>query len=364
MARRGRIRLFWFYILLATIVSPLIGGCQPLSQSIQPFASTCKTDEELAAKERDAVNQLALQFVQDSVGPDPSIAYVSFTSDAKQNVPSDRFVAMFQNAIKPMGPFKDLRVAHTYIAKVTGASQEQRVVCGNLSKPSGWVAVNAKPGPAEAHIIVEGQTVNNTVVFAVWLIPEKGNWQVQYVHFAVAGMVGKSAEDLQRMAETEHQKQHDFNAFILYATALQFADRGPFFQLGIRPEIEKGIADVKRPDILQGQPPFNWEFGKSTFKVLNVGAIGVSAKIYLKIEHEIEPWAEDKEAERRNRDLIAAFGSKYSEYKDAFAGLVVRANERGGTRGFGTVDENQKPPNERIDSKLIHGPSVSRFGTH
>jgi len=337
----GKIKLVWFCFCLTAIVSLLVFGCKSSSQAIQPFASTCTADDESATKERGDVNQSALQFVQNAIGPDPSTAYVSFTAEAKENVPSEKFVAAFQDEIKPMGPFKDLRVAHTYIAKVTGGGQE-RVVCGNPSRPEGWVAVNVKPGPAEAHVVVEGQTVNNTAVFVVWLIPEQGNWRVRYVHHATSEMVGKSAGDLQKMAEMESQKQHDFNAFILYVAARQLADRGPFFQLGIQSEIENGIGKVKRSDILQGQPPSIWKFGKSTFKVLNVGPIGMSGNIYVQVDHEIEPWAADKEADNKNRDFIAAFASAYPEYRDAFAGLVVRAHERGGTRVFGTVDENQK----------------------
>jgi hypothetical protein len=168
------------------------------------------------------------------------------------------------------------------------------------------VAVNAKPGPAEAYAIVEGDTVNNTNAFVIWLLPEQSNWRVQYVHFATITMVGKSADDLQKIAATENAKQHTFNAFILYAAAVQLADRGPFFQLGIRPDIEKAIGNVQRPHILQGQAPFVWKFDESTFKVLNVGPIGIGGKIYLLVSHEIEPWAEDKQADRKNRDLITA----------------------------------------------------------
>ena len=329
----------WYYVLLAIAFSPLVAACQ---LPLQPFSSGCKANEEIPTKDRGTVSQVALKFVQDALGPNPSAAYATFTADAKGSVPLNQFVSGFQNGIKPMGPFKDLRVAESYVAKVTGGSQEQRVVCGNLSSPEGWVAVNAKPGPAEAHVIVEGDTVNNTMAFVVWLIPEQGNWRIQYVHFATVQMVGKSASNLQRSAEVEKQSQHNFNAFILYTTALQLTDRGPFFQLGIRPEIEKEIGETKRPENLQGQPPFTWNLAKSTFKVLNVGPIGINGKIYLLIDHETAPWAEDKEADRKNRDLIAGFAGAYPEYKDAFAGLVVRAHERGGNRGFGTVDENQK----------------------
>jgi len=329
----------WLCVLLVVSLSLLVVACKASSQL---FTAGCKADDEISAKDRESVGQVALKFVQDALGPNSSTAFAAFTADAKKSVPLEQFVSGFQNSIKPMGPFKDLRVAHTYVPRVTGGTQEQRVVCGNLSSPETWVAVNARPGPAEAYVIVEGDTVNNTHAFVIWLIPEQGNWRVQYVQFATITMVGKSADDLQKMAASENEKQHNFNAFILYAAALQLADRGPFFQLGIRPEIEKAIGNVQRPPVLQGKAPFVWNFDKSTFRVLNVGAIGIGGKIYLHIDHEIEPWAEDKEADGKNRDLITAFAKAYPEYKEAFAVLVVRAHERGGNRGFGTVDENQK----------------------
>jgi hypothetical protein len=329
----------WLRVLLAVSLCLLVVACKASSQL---FTGGCKADDEVSAKDRESVRQVALKFVQDALGPNTSDAYAAFTDDAKASVPTEQFVSGFQNSIKPMGPFKELRVTHTYLPEVTGGTQEQRVVCGNLSTPETWVAVNAKPGPAEAYAIVEGDTVNNTNAFVIWLIPEKSNWRVQYVHFATITMVGKSADDLQKIAATENAKQHNFNAFIFYAAALQLADRGPFFQLGIRPEIEKAIGNVQRPSILQGQAPFVWNFDKSTFRVLNVGPIGIGGKIYLLVSHEIEPWSEDKEADRKNRDLIAALAKAYPEYKEAFAGLVVRAHERGGNRGFGTVEQNQK----------------------
>jgi hypothetical protein len=326
-------------VLLVVSLSLLVVACNASSQL---FTASCKADDEISAKDRESVGQVALKFVQDALGPNSSNAFAAFTADAKETVPLEQFVSGFQNSIKPRGPFKDLRVAHTYVPRVMGGTQEQRVVCGTLSSPETWVAVNARPGPAEAYVIVEGDTVNNTNAFVIWLIPEQGNWRVQYVQFATITMVGKSADDLRKMAAMENEKQHNFNAFILYAAALQLADRGPFFQLGIKPEIEKAIGNVQRPPVLQGKAPFVWDFDKPTFRVLNVGAIGIGGKIYLLIDHEIEPWTEDKEADRKNRDLITAFAKAYPEYKEAFSGLIVKAHERGGNRGFGTVDENQK----------------------
>jgi hypothetical protein len=309
------------------------------AQSIQPFAGSCKTDSEISAKDLAAVDKAAIGFVQDALGPNPAAAYSNFTAEAKQNVNSEKFVSVFKQGVQPMGPFKNLRVAHTYLAQVTGGSEEQRVVCGNLSSPETWVAVNAKPGPAQAHVIVEAQTLNNSWAFVLWLLPEEGNWHIQYSQAMATAMVGKTAEDLQRMAESEMHENHDFNAYILYTTALQLAARGPFLQLGIQPEIQKGLESLKPPPVLQGRLPFDWQLGQASFKILNVGPIGVGQKIYLQIDQEIEPWADNNDADKKNHELISAFSKSFPEYKHAFAGLVARAHERGGNRLFGTVSE-------------------------
>lgn len=162
----------WLCVPLAVTLGALVVACKASSQ---PFAASCKADDQVSPKDRESASQVALKFLQDALGPNTSDAYRAFTDDATKSVPLGQFVSGFQNSIKPMGPFKDLRVAHTYVPKVTGGTQEQRVVCGNLSSPETWVAVNAKPGPAEAYVIVEGDTVNNTNAFVIWLIPERGN---------------------------------------------------------------------------------------------------------------------------------------------------------------------------------------------
>jgi hypothetical protein len=190
-------------------------------------------------------------------------------------------------------------------------------------------------------VIVEAETSNNSWAFVLWMIPDDGIWHVQYFQAVPVATVGKTSEDLQHMADAEKQKNHNFNAFILYVTALQLAGRGPYFQLGILPEIQEKLGTLQRPRELQGSAPFTWQFGEASFKVLNVAPIGVNTKMYLQIDQELEAWAADKDADDKNHALISAFSKAYPEFKDVFSGVVVRAHERGGTRGFGTVVENE-----------------------
>jgi len=319
------------------LFAPSRGFCM---QSPQRPASSCLVDGQIPAKDLAAVDKAAIEFVQSALSANPETAYAIFTAEAKTGITSENFSAVFKQAIQPMGPFSNLHVAHTYLAQVTGGAQEQRVVCGNQANSASWVAVNTKPGPAQAHVIVEAQTPNNTWAFVLWLLPEQGNWRVQYSQAMATTTVGMTVVELERMAAAEMQAHRNFNAYILYAAALQLAVRGPFLQLGIQPEIQKNLDSLKPPINLQSGPPFDWPLGKSTFKVLNVGPIGISEKIYLLIDHQMETWADDQVADAKNRELIASFAKSYPEYRQVFAGIMVRAHAREGIQSFSTVVEN------------------------
>jgi hypothetical protein len=62
-------------------------------------------------------------------------------------------------------------------------------------------------------------------------------------------------------------------------------------------------------------------------------------KIYVMISHQVASWQTESQLDGWNRELLAYFKSRFLECPGAFAGLVARAAEQGGTRGYGTVDK-------------------------
>lgn len=141
------------------------------------------------------------------------------------------------------------------------------------------------------------------------------------------------------LAQAQHAKGHNFNAVILYTTAAQLANRGPSFQLGITQSITDDLAKLPVPPEIRGPTPFFWKDGENTYKILNVGPIAVGGKIYMMLVHEVAPWQSDAQVDGWNKELLRYFKKRFPEYSDSFAGLVARAHERGGNRGFGTVEE-------------------------
>jgi hypothetical protein len=310
----------------------------------QLFAAKCSSGDEIPAEDRAALAEVGLRFVTAVVASNPEGAYGVLSTKGKQALPADRFLAIIRQSVEPMGPFGNLHVAQTHLVKITGGIGDQRVICGGLGRPEDWVAVAVESIPKQAYVLVEGETKNNGWAFVLWLVPEQ-DWRVQHFQFTSTEMVGKSAEDLWRLARDEQGRDHHFNATVLYQAAAQLAYRGPNFQLGIQPEIQREMAKLQPPPELQGQMPLTWQFGSSTFNVLHVGQIGVGGKIYLTIAHEILPWGQDAEADQRNHELIREFRRAFPEYSPVFAGLVVAAHEKGGTRGYRTVDAPTDQPN-------------------
>jgi hypothetical protein len=124
---------------------------------------------------------------------------------------------------------------------------------------------------------------------------------------------------------------------LLYAAAGQVADRGPNFQMGITKSIAEDMSRLDGPTEIRGQPPFLWKGGDTTWRVLNVSSIAVGGKIYVVISHEVPSWQAESQVDGWNRELLAYFRSRFPECPEAFAGLVARATEQGGNRGYGTV---------------------------
>jgi hypothetical protein len=225
-ANFAKVVLLCFFLSVSVVYPTICHAGAP--ETIGAYAYSCGTDAEIEASKRSAIEAVATEFVRMVLGPDPGNSYADLTSDAQRNVSRDQLVAM-AGTLTRMGPYKELHVAHSYFVHLTGGSSETRVVCGNLSRPENWVAVTAKPVPEQAHVVVEGRSVNNTTAFILWLMPEQQKWRVEYFQSNVSTMAEKSADDLWHQGQVERDRHHNFNACILYTAAYQLAQRGPNF---------------------------------------------------------------------------------------------------------------------------------------
>jgi hypothetical protein len=267
--------------------------------SYQPSVASCAVDDAIAAGTRQELDRVALKFVNTAAGINPVGAYAMLAAETRGTISPEKFLAALRPSLEPVTPFAEIRVAHAYFIRAATGGAVQRVICGTLDRPDHWVAVSAKPVPEQAHLVVETAAKGGHWAFVLWLVREP-DWRVQGFNFTATGMAGKSAADILALARREHEQHHDFNAVLLFGAAQHLVYRGNDLQLGIAPEIEAEIAKLPIPAYLQGKAPLGWKFGDDTYKIINIGAAGAGDKMYLAITHELDPWQDDQEADRRN----------------------------------------------------------------
>jgi len=54
---------------------------------------------------------------------------------------------------------------------------------------------------------------------------------------------------------------------------------------------------------------------------------------------EVAPWTTESQVGEWNTQLLSYLKQRFPEYSEIFAGIVVRAKERGTNRLYGTVEE-------------------------
>jgi len=303
-----------------------------------PAVFTCNEDANIPAAKRKLIEATASEFLQKLMESRSEEALTMMSKDGQANVTREQMKGMSIMLSQQWKP-QNTSIQHTYFVKLMGKSPGRVLCATNLKKPNGWESLEAADLAEQAYVSMSAETINNHLAFTVWLVPEERSWKIQSVWMNVSTLADKDSMQLWEVAQEQRKKGHNFNAAAYYAAAAQVANRGPSFQMGIVQSISEDVSTLTIPEEVKGPPPFFWKDGERTYKVLQVGPIAVGGKIYLAVNHEVPPWQSNEQVDGWNKEFIRYIKQHFPEYSDAFAGIVIRAMERGTTRGFGTVDE-------------------------
>jgi len=326
----------------------------------RPYATTCLNDDEIPADVRSAIGRVSLDYASRAMGADSGSAIGLFAAAARESgTTAEKLRAGYEPYKKKLGAVSDWRVAQTYMVHLVGTDAAQQVICGNLAKPDEHVVVAVRGGPAQAHVVVEGESAHGRVVFVFWVVPEGGDWRIFDSYFSPITYMGKTAADFEELAKIEQRDGRLINAALLYMEAGGLSNRGNTMRLGAASRLAKEFESVKVPGPLAGRPPFIWKTEASQFKVLNIEPVELEDgkghdKLWVVVTHEIDPWVDQPSAEARNQELIAAFRKTYPSYRRIFSGLVMRGQEKNrgqGARGWGTtyLDDEAAPASSPPD---------------
>jgi hypothetical protein len=301
-----------------------------------PFSKT-HCESVLSYSSDPELVQAALRFVTEIVDGNADAAYAGLTADARAATRPAKLRQNIHDIIAPAGPLSDFNLTEMYKINVAFGPQRIRAMCARSTEPDDQIAVVVTSAARQAYVILEAHAKTMDWTFVLWLVDEKG-WRIQALNVSPMKLAGRSAGDTWQLARDERNRNHTFNATILYIVAIQLADRGPNFHLALQQHIQDELAQLAVPHELQGRLPVTWKFaGPDNYKIVWIGATAFNDKIYLSMAQEMEPWPADQEAERRNRQLIAELGRAFPEYSSAFGGMTVTARDAGGGHLYQTT---------------------------
>jgi hypothetical protein len=318
----GAVVLFFLYALIAGWI-PLGGGV------------SCVRDEAVDRELRTRVSQKAVAFFDAMLKGNALAAYGMTSARLKASTPAEKFDAIVKQTLASGGgPFAALSVEHVFHVE-RSAGKTGRVYC---QEGNDWIAVNAQPNVTQAHLLLKAKTAAHDWALAAWLVENDEKLEVESFHVNVAGIAGRPAAELMRLAGEQDAKGHRFNAYMLMSAASATSYRGADLQLSLKPQADAALAQMKVPAELQGNPPRVWKMGGHDYEVEQATIVGSDTKLGLVIQYRDATWdASEAEGEKRNRALIHAFTTTHASYSEAFGFIVARVLRPGEAEGWGTL---------------------------
>lgn len=333
-------RQFLFVLMLALSTSLLAAqqGTVPVPPPPSAVPAKCAIDSQIPSPVRNSIESAASGFVDKLIGSNPDTAFDALSAESKMADKRSQYLDMV-NMYKHFSP-THIAIQHTYMTSDARPGIEQIFCSMPQSGADDWEVFNVVGVPEEAVVLFSGEMTNNSLAIPVWLVHEQNTWKIQEFWVGPSSLGEKDATAIWDMARAERKLGHNFNAALLYITANQESFRGMFFQIGVSQAIGEDMLNFQIPAEINGQPPFIWKNKDTTWQILNIGLISIGGKTYIVIVQQVQPWVSDAEVDKWNKDLIAYVQMRFPEYRSAFSGIVVRAMEKGTSRGFGTVDES------------------------
>lgn len=311
----------------------LTGAKPPPAQERVHFASGCKTDDEIAADQRQVIDAAAMAYVHLLLAGNADETFRSMTAFVRADTTYQKEMQSVTDAVRG-AIFSNLKIDHTYLVEPVGSGHDVYSACGDSAN---HVTVGTKFGWTQAHVQISAKSGGNDWGFTLWLMREDSGWHVQYFHLGAITIVGRGPEELLAMAREQDRRGHAFNATMLYAGADFVANRGTSLGLAIRRTLNEEMTKFKEPPEFDGGPPFTWTLDGTAYKIEKVTISGEAGQMGLVFTLSPAAWKDEAEAEKRNHAFLDAFRAVHPEFAEIFEFLNARAQSATGTEVHSTI---------------------------
>ena len=341
-------------ILAGTLVACLAGATSASAQP-RPQAMTCRVDKEVRAAERAEPQQAALGVVTALLTGDAASVDKALTPEAKAALGAGGLERLVRS-VAGEAPYSDIRVAHAYLIEVqSGDDPLPLMTCGKSLTDPDAVLLAMRALPQQFHIEVTAKSRNNEWSVFVFLAPEQSAWRVLSLEMHVAGLSGRSSQDLNRLALEQKGRGHALNANLLMKAALAAADRGPNVRTIWKQDLQNALKTQGAPPELSGEAPYSWTLDGRTTRIASLGVIGIGGDLDLLIYRLADEWSGNAAADADSRALIESLVKAHPELRESFPAIIVRALKPDQSGGWATAFEfakgfGQPPPPDNSGS--------------
>ena len=310
--------------------------------SMSAYKTYCTVDKDNPAADRTNPERVALALVRNMTDGFFDGVYRAMSQEARAAY-SLEDIAKFGQTIKTMGPYQDIRAAHTYFIELEGSGPSPLpVICGTSLLDPDRVTLSVKAVPKQFYVEVTARSRNNDWSSFIWLEPEAGTLKVRSISFNQSAISGRTSRDLHALAVAQGAHGNALAAALLYRAAVGTAERGPNASPIWKQDLDKELAAYRWPSELAGPPPHRWKLDGRIFDVENADIIGIEGAMTLIFDRQLDTWPGDEGADADNRKFITPLVQAHPEFGESFKAIIAKAHKPDRSGGFSTAYEFAK----------------------
>ena len=161
---------------------------------------------------------------------------------------------------------------------------------------------------------------------------QAGEWKLGGFYVRLTQLAGHDGNWFADRAREFKAKGQNHNAWFYYGEARELLVPVPFMATATTDKLYDEMQTVKPADL----PPVDLTAGAKTYKLTDLFPVPVAQDFDLVVKYQSADISDSGRTFQDNAAVMKALVAKYPEFRDAFAGIVVRAVEPSG-RDYGSM---------------------------
>jgi len=299
-------------------------------------AQTCSAAAEMDAATRSSLESAAHQFFDYASKGDVFDLKQAAIASLSSNFGNIEAVVIDQKSAYA-GAQAKVRAAYSLEAAGDAPLARAEFMCGVWATPS-WATfvINNLP-PGRYGLVIQDVTGSKgDYTLTMVLKQEAGGWKLAGYYSKPADIGGHDYQWFLGKAREYKAKGANHNAWFYYLTAWDLMAPVDFISTPRLDKVSDEMQSVRPPDLPTGDHPLPLIAGGRTYQVIYMSTLPVGNDLNLLVKYRAPDVSDTQKTFDDNVAVIRAIVGRYPEFREAFAGVVVRATEPSG-RDYGTL---------------------------